>query len=84
MLENIRMKILIFLLAATLIIPAFLMAYQPKGEKRALWAEELWIIAESSTIPEQKTTAYSKEFPAGFKDASMGKGVTGPIKVEGG
>jgi hypothetical protein len=84
MFENIKAKILLLLLAATLIIPAFLMAYQPKEDKSAKLAEDLWVIAESSNLPEQKVMVYSKEFPGGFRDASMGKAMTGPIKVEGG
>lgn len=84
MFENMKTKILLILLAATLIIPAFLMAYQPKEGRTAGLAEELWVITESSSVPEQKVMAYSKDFPGGFRDASMGKGITGPIKVEGG
>ncbi|OGP73330.1 MAG: hypothetical protein A2V86_16490 [Deltaproteobacteria bacterium RBG_16_49_23] len=84
MLENIKIKILILLLAATLIIPAFLMAYQPKESKSPRLAEDLWVTIESSHAPEQKAMAHSKDFPGGFRDASMGKAVAGPIKVEGG
>lgn len=85
MFENIKVKILIVLLAATLIIPAFLMAYQPKDRQgRAELAQGLWGMIEASDLPIQKTVHYSKEFPAGFKDASMGTGAIGPIKVEGG
>lgn len=84
MFENIKAKILIILLAASLIIPAFLMAYQPKLGKSAGLAEELWGIVESSHALEQEAMAYSKDFPGGFRDASMGKAVSGPIKVEGG
>jgi len=84
MLENIKIKILIILLAATLIIPAFLMAYQPKESKSPRLAEDLWVTIESPHAPEQKVMTYSKDFPGGFRDASMGTAVTGPIKVEGG
>jgi len=84
MFENIKTKVLIILLAATLIIPAFLMAYQPKEGRSAGMAEELWGVIESSSTPEQKAMAYSKDNPGGFRDASMGKAMTGPIRVEGG
>lgn len=85
MFEHIKIKILIILLAATLIIPAFLMAYQPKDRQgRAELAQGLWGMIETSGPPMQKAVLYSKDFPAGFKDASMGTGAIGPIKVEGG
>ena len=85
MLENFKTKILIILFAATLIIPAFLMAYQPKdGEGGTGLAQDLWVEIHASEVPVQKAIAYARDFPAGFRDASMGQAVTGPIKVEGG
>ena len=57
MFENIKAKILIILLAATLIIPAFLMAYQPKEGRSPRLAEELWGVAEYSSMPEQRVMA---------------------------
>lgn len=84
MFENFKTKILIILLAATLIIPAFLMAYQPKASKSPRLAEDLWITIESPHASEQNVMTYSKDFPVGFRDASMGTAVLGPIKVEGG
>ena len=83
--DEMKMKALIVLLAASLIVPAFLVAYQPtQGGKSLERSEELWTLVESSTIPSEKVIAFSKDFPAGFRDASMGKALTGPIKVEGG
>ncbi len=85
MFENIKIKILIILLFATLIIPAFLMAYQPKDRQEGSeLTQGLWGMIEASDLPIQKAVVYSKDFPAGFKDASMGTAAVGPIKVEGG
>jgi hypothetical protein len=46
--------------------------------------DELWAHVESQGATSEKPEVFSKEFPAGFRDASMGKAGTGPVKVEGG
>ena len=83
--DEMKTKALIVLLAASLIVPAFLVAYQPtQGGKALERSEELWTLMESSTVPSEKVVAFSKDSPAGFRDASMGKASAGPVKVEGG
>lgn len=83
--DEMKMKALMVLLAVSLIVPAFLVAYQPTQDRKAQErSEELWTLVESSMVPSEKIVAFSKDFPAGFRDASMGKAVAGPVKVEGG
>jgi len=83
--DEMKMKALMVLLAVSLIVPALLVAYQPTQKGKALErSEELWTLIESSTVPPEKVVAFSKDSPAGFRDASMGKALAGPVKVEGG
>jgi hypothetical protein len=83
--DDLKIKFLIALLGLTLLVPAFLLAYQPgRGEKAPGIAQNLWTMIQTTPLPAEKIMVFSKEFPAGFKDASMGKATTGPIKVEGG
>ncbi|MBM4349877.1 MAG: hypothetical protein FJ106_08335 [Deltaproteobacteria bacterium] len=83
--DSLKTKTLIILLAATLIVPAFILAYQPKDVMRGPERqEELWMMTQSPLLPSEKVEPFSKEFIAGFRDASMAKEGGGPIKVEGG
>jgi hypothetical protein len=83
--DDIKMKALMVLLGLTLIVPAFLFAYQPRrGMEKPAMADELWSLIQSPAVSLENVVAFSKDYPAGFKDASMGKAMAGPIKLEGG
>ena len=85
MLNSLKIKALIILSVITLLGAAtFLLAYHlNNGGKELGMAEDLWRLVQSPKVSAEKVTAFSKDFPAGFKDASMGK-LSGPAKVEGG
>ncbi len=85
MLNSLKIRVLIILSVLTLIGGAtFLVAYHlNNGGKDSGMAQDLWRLVQSSTVSPEEVTAFSKDFPAGFKDASMGK-LSGPVKVEGG
>lgn len=83
--DSLKTKILIILLAATLIVPAFILAYQPKDLIRgAERSEELWMMMQSPHPPAEEVVPFSEKFVAGFRDASLAKEGGGAIKVEGG
>jgi len=83
-LNSLKIKALIILSVITLLGSTFLLVYHlNSGGKDSGMAEDLWRLVQSPTVSAEKVTAFSKDFPAGFRDASMGK-LSGPIKVEGG
>ena len=82
--NSLKIKALIILSVITLLGSAFLLVYHlNSGGKDSGMAEDLWRFVQSPTVSAEKVTAFSKDFPAGFRDASMGK-LSGPVKVEGG
>ena len=85
MLNSLKIRVVIILSVITLLGGAtFLLAYHlNSGGKDSGMAEDLWRLVQSPTVSAEKVTAFSKDFPAGFRDASMGK-QSGPVKVEGG
>ena len=84
MLNRRKRKALIILPIITLLVSAFLLVcHLNSGRKDTGMAEDLWRLVQSPTVSAEKVTAFSKDFPAGFRDASMGK-LSGPVKVEGG
>jgi len=79
-----KTKALMIVSVITLLVSAFLLAHHlNSGGKDSGMAEDLWRLVQSPTVSAEKVTAFSKDFPAGFRDASMGK-LSGPVKVEGG
>ena len=84
MLNSLKTKPFMILSVIMLLVSAFLLVYHlNSGGKDSGMAEDLWRLVQSPTVSAEKVTAFSKDFPAGFRDASMGK-LSGPVKVEGG
>ena len=82
--NSLKIKALIILSVITLLGSTFLLVFHlNSGGKDFGMAEDLWHLVQSPTVSAEKVTAFSKDFPAGFRDASMGK-LSGPVKVEGG
>jgi len=83
-LNSLKTKPFMILSVIMLLVSAFLLVYHlNSGGKDSGMAEDLWRLVQSPTVSAEKVTAFSKDFPAGFRDASMGK-LSGPVKVEGG
>jgi hypothetical protein len=83
-LNSLKIKALIILSVITSLASTFLLVHHLNNRgKDSGMAEDLWRLVQSPTVSAEKVTAFSKDFPAGFKDASMGK-LSGPVKVEGG
>ena len=84
MLNSLKTKALIILSVITLLGLTFLLVHHLySGGKDSGMAEDLWRLVQSPTVSAEKVSAFSRDFPAGFRDASMGK-LSGPVKVEGG
>ena len=82
--NSLKIKALIILSVIILFGSTFFLVYHlNSGGKDSGMAEDLWRFVQSPTVSAEKVTAFSKDFPAGFRDASMGK-LSGPVKVEGG
>jgi len=83
-LNSLKTRALIMLLVIIFFGFTFLLVHHlySRGKDSGM-AQDLWRLGQSPAVSAEKVTPFSKDFPAGFRDASMGK-QSGPVKVEGG